>query len=58
MTNCVFANYGGKLPERSEEGAKHMVKFAAWVGGLGDAVVNPDTPLGMSRTVSSGAGAI
>ncbi len=31
-----------------------MAKWQAWVGGLGDAVVNPGTPLGKSKTVSSG----
>ena len=46
----VFAYHGGKTPE---EGAKHMAKFEAWVGGLGDAVVNPGHPLGKSKTVSS-----
>ena len=30
-----------------------MAKWKAWVDGLGDAVVNPGTPLGMSKTVSS-----
>lgn len=30
-----------------------MAKFKAWIGGLSDAVVNPGTPLGMSKTVSS-----
>jgi len=30
-----------------------MAKWKAWVEGLGDAVVNPGTPLGMSKTVSS-----
>ena len=51
----VFAYHGGKIPESSEEGAKHMAKFEAWVSGLGDAVVNPGHPLGKSKTVSSGA---
>ena len=54
MPNYVFAYHGGKKPESPEEGAKHMAKWKAWVGGLGDAVVNPATPLGKSRTVSSG----
>ena len=54
MPNYVFAYHGGKKPESPEEGAKHMAKWKAWVGGLGDAVVNPGTPLGMSKTVSSG----
>ncbi|MCZ6607669.1 MAG: hypothetical protein O7A64_08385 [Alphaproteobacteria bacterium] len=54
MPNYVFAYHGGKKPESPEEGAKHMAKWKAWIGGLGDAVVNPGTPLGQSKTVSSG----
>ena len=54
MPNFVFAYHGGKRPENAEEGAKHMTKWRAWVGGLGDAAVNPGTFLGKSRTVSSG----
>jgi hypothetical protein len=54
MSDYILAYHGGEMPESPEEGAKHMAKFNAWVGGLGDAVVNPGTPLGMSKTVSSG----
>ncbi len=53
MPNYIIAYHGGKKPESPEEGAKHMAKWKAWVDGLGDAVVNPGTPLGMSKTVSS-----
>ena len=53
MPNFVFAYHGGKKPESPEEGAKLMAKWKAWIGGLGDSVVNPGTPLGMSKTVSS-----
>ena len=53
MSYYVFAYHGGKIPESPEEGAKHMAKFESWVGGLGDAVVNPGHPLGKSKTVSS-----
>ena len=53
MSNYVFAYHGGKKPESPEEGAKLMAKWKAWIGGLGDSVVNPGTPLGMSKTVSS-----
>ncbi len=53
MSNYIFAYHGGKKPENPEEGAEHMAKWNAWVDGLGDAAVNPGTPLGMSRTVSS-----
>ena len=55
MSNYVIAYHGGKKPETPEEGAKHMEKWKAWVDGLGDAVVNPGTPLGKSKTVSSGS---
>ncbi len=54
MSSYIFAYHGGKNPETPEEGANHMAKWKAWIGGLGDAVVNPGTPLGMSKTVSSG----
>ncbi len=53
MSNYIIAYRGGTKPESSDEGAKHMAKWKAWVGGLGDAVVNPGTPLGKSRIVSS-----
>ncbi len=53
MSNYVFAYHGGKMPESPEAGAEFMAKWKAWVGGLGDAVVNPGTPLGMSKTVSA-----
>ncbi len=53
MPNYVLAYHGGKTPESPEEGAKQMAKWKAWLGGLGDAVVNPGTPLGKPKTVSS-----
>ncbi len=55
MSNYVFAYHGGKMPESPEEGAKFMARWKAWVGGLGDTVVNPGNPVGMSKTVSSGS---
>ncbi len=53
MPNYVFAYHGGKKPESPEQGAKHMAKWKAWVVDLGDVMVNPGAPLGMSKTVSS-----
>lgn len=52
MPDYIIAYHGGKKPESPEEGAKHMAKWKAWVGDLGDAAVNPGTPLGKSRIVS------
>jgi hypothetical protein len=31
-----------------------MAKWKAWMGGLGDAVVNPGMPFGKTKTVSAG----
>ena len=54
MSNYIMAYHGGLIIEPPEGGDKGMEKLKAWVGSLGDAVVNPGTPLGMSKTVSSG----
>ena len=53
MSNYIIAYHGGKKPETPEEGAAHMAKWKAWVEGLGEPAVNPGTPLGKSRIVSS-----
>tara|TARA_R110002072_G_scaffold272272_3_gene432411 strand:- start:151 stop:462 length:312 start_codon:yes stop_codon:yes gene_type:complete len=53
MSNYIIAYHGGRNPEGPEEATKHMAKWKAWIGGLGDAVVNPGTPLGKSKIVSS-----
>jgi hypothetical protein len=53
MPKYIIAYHGGSQPESPEEGAKQMEKWKTWVGDLGDAVVNPGTPLGKSKTVTS-----
>jgi len=53
MHNYIFAYYGGKKPESPEAGAREMKRWKAWLTGLGDAVIDPGTPVGMSRTVSA-----
>ncbi len=54
MSSYIFAYHGGKKPETPEAGAELMARWKAWMGGLGDALVNPGNPVGMSKTVSSG----
>ena len=54
MSNYMIAYHGGKEPESPEEGARQMERWRAWVAGLGEAVVNPGTPLGKFTTVTSG----
>ncbi len=54
MSNYIIAYHGDlKKPESPEEGNTQMAKWKAWLGGLGDAVVNPGSPMGMSKIVSS-----
>ncbi len=53
MSDYIFAYHGGKKPESPEAGAEQMERWKAWVADLGDAMVNPGTPLGMSKTVSA-----
>ncbi len=54
MSEYIIAYHGGKKPESPEAGAELMAKWRTWMGGLGDAMVNPGNPVGMSKTVSSG----
>jgi hypothetical protein len=53
MTSYVFTYYGEPKFESPEKGAKHMAKWKAWVGGLGDALIDPGTPFGKTKTVSA-----
>ncbi len=53
MPDFIFAYHGGKKPETPEQGAELMARWNAWIEDLGDAMVNPGTPVGMSKTVSA-----
>lgn len=53
MSQYFIAYHRGTTPKSPEQGAKLKAKWEAWVKGLGDAVVNPGSPLGQSKTVSS-----
>ena len=53
MAEYIFAYHGGDQPGSPEEGAKLMAKWNAWLDDLGEASVNPGSPLGMSKTVSA-----
>ena len=54
MPNFMIAYYGGNEPGSREEGMAQMEKWSAWVKGLGDTIVNPGTPLPVSKLVTSG----
>ena len=54
MPKFMLAYYGGNKPASQEEGMAQMEKWSAWVKGLGDSIVNPGTPLPVSKLVTSG----
>jgi len=53
MANYIFAYHGGNKPQNPEEGKKHMNKWNDWLKQMGNKMVNPGSPLGMSKTVST-----
>ncbi|WP_370399824.1 hypothetical protein [Sulfitobacter sp. JB4-11] len=53
MPDFMLAYHGGKMPETPEEGAKAMAAWQAWYEDMGDKVVHPGNPVGMSKTVSA-----
>ena len=54
MPKFMLAYYGGNEPGSQEEGMAQMEKWSAWVKDMGDTIVNPGTPLPVSKVVTSG----
>jgi YCII-related domain len=52
-TNYVIAYKAGKPPASQEAGKAQMAKWQVWIDGLGEAVINPGTPLGAAKTVTA-----
>jgi YCII-related domain len=53
MPKYIIAYLGGTKFESPQDGAAHREKWKDWLASLGDAVVNPGTPLGKGKLVSS-----
>lgn len=53
MSKYILAYHGGKKPESPEAGARQFAQWKAWVADLGDAIIDPGTPLGTSKLVSA-----
>jgi hypothetical protein len=53
MPNYIIAYRGGNQPETPEAGKESFAQWQTWVANLGDAAVNPGTPLKGSQIVSS-----
>jgi hypothetical protein len=53
MSNYVLIYYGEPKLESQEAGAKYQQQWKGWVDSIGDAWVNPGTPFGTPKTISS-----
>ena len=53
MPDYIIAYRGGSKPETPEEGQAQQEQWKTWVSDLGDAIVNPGTPMGNSKIVSA-----
>lgn len=53
MSNYLFTYHGGGIPETEEDQKKVMEAWGAWMGGLGDALVDQGNPVGPSATVAT-----
>jgi hypothetical protein len=52
MTNYLLTYYGGGMPESQEEQAQVMQAWTAWLGRLGDALVDGGNPTSISRAIA------
>ncbi len=52
MSEFIFTYHGGKKPETPEEGKMAMDKWLAWAASLGDALINPGTPVGITKIIT------
>jgi hypothetical protein len=54
MPTYLITYHGGSgMPESPEAQQQVHAAFAAWVAGVGDAVIDPGAPLGGAKTVSA-----
>ena len=53
MPNFMIAYYGENTSSSQEERMAQMEKWSSWVKDLGEKIVNPGTPLPVSKIVTS-----
>ncbi len=53
MPKYVLAYHGGGAAESEAEQAKVMAAWEAWMGTLGDALLDPGNPIGHAKTIAS-----
>ncbi|WP_197918594.1 YciI family protein [Thiosulfatihalobacter marinus] len=53
MPKFMMIYHGGGRPDSPEEGEKVMAAWMAWMGGIGENLVDGGNPAGMSKTVTA-----
>mgnify|MGYP003325165074 FL=1 len=53
MPHFIFAYHGGKTPETPEETEAEIGRWQSWFDSIGDAIIDPGNPVGMSKTGSA-----
>jgi hypothetical protein len=53
MAKFLITYHGGEMPADPQAREQMMKAFAAWVGAVGDKMVDPGAPLGLAKTVTS-----
>ena len=53
MGKYVYTYRGGRMPETDAEREAVMAAWGAWLGGMGDAALDPGNPFGGSCTISA-----
>jgi len=53
MAKYLLAFHGGGVPETEEEQAQVMAAWEAWMGSLGEAMVDPGNAVGQAKTISA-----
>ena len=54
MPKYIIAYLGGQQSATAQERAAQMARWKGWLDGLGSAMLDPGTPLGPGKLVSSG----
>ncbi|MEJ2116666.1 MAG: hypothetical protein P8Y36_01700 [Alphaproteobacteria bacterium] len=52
MPQFIFTYHGGKKPDTPEAGKEGMEKWKEWAASLGTALVNPGTPVGVTKVLT------
>lgn len=53
MASFVLAYKGGTMTEGDEERERVMAAWGAWLGGLGESIVDAGNPFGGAKTVAA-----